>query len=104
MAGKVGEPCQTTGPIPGQFKIKIELHVKRNVNVNDICLLLGCYAAYTGSYQRFGTTCGVQSSKVKQSKKNASNTSPFQDLHAPVTLLASTTFSENQPPCALFPI
>jgi len=104
MAGKVGEPCQTTGPSPGQFKIKTDMHVKRNANANDICVLLERYAAYNGSYQRFETTYRVQSSKVKQSKKNAGNTSPFQDLHAPITQLASTTFSKNQSPCALFPI
>jgi len=104
MVGKVGEPCQTTVPSPGQFKIKIEMHVKRNVNVNEICVLLEYCAAYTASYRRFGTTYRVQSSKVKQSKKNAGNTSPFQDLHVPITQLASTTFSENQSLCALFPI
>jgi hypothetical protein len=41
---------------------KIETHVKTNLNVNNICALLGCYAAYSGSYQRFGTTYQIQSS------------------------------------------
>jgi len=45
MAGKVVEPRQTAGSSPEQFKIKIEMHVKRNASVNDICVLLECYAA-----------------------------------------------------------
>jgi len=83
---------------------KNTLTIHGPMNVKYICILLGYYSAYSGSYQRFGTTCRVQSSEVKQSKKNAGNTSPFRDLHAPITLLASPTFSENQSLSALFPI
>jgi hypothetical protein len=100
--GSNKEYCITLHLVGYTWKNTLTMH--GHVNVKDICVLLGYYSAYSGSYKRFGTTCRVQYSKIMQSKKNAGNTSSFRDLHAPITLLASTAFSENQSLSALLVI
>jgi len=48
---------------------------------NNIFALLGCYAAFTGSYGRFGKPLSVRSSRISQQKGISSRTAwSLEDL------------------------